>query len=929
MDQQKSFISYSTAAFFLSGCSALIFETVWFRAASVALGTTVWSAAVVLMAFMTGLGLGNAVVAFQGHKIHSPVRFYVLIEILIGISGLAAVFLLPGVSGFAASMLAGLTENGLLLNAARFFIAFLVLLVPATAMGATLPVLHKALHRVEQSFSSSIARLYGWNTLGAVVGTLAAEFFLIYWLGLNAVGVVACLLNLLAALLLFNLFGGEFPSFDSNGNELGKKSLPQASWLLIPPAVIGMSLLALEIIWFRYLLLTQNESSTLFATMLAIVLVGIAMGGLLVSRIRTFADRLSASLAIIPVVAAASTVAGLVAFQFLYSNYLPQLRESFGFFTLAAMVLMLPTSIASGILFPLYGERFYQHYGVDTQASGMLTVSNTLGAALGSSLATLVLLPLLGIERSLLLIVTLYLLVALLSMTPAITTGLVTKFKATTVIASILVLALFPFGSLQRSYQVFDSFLPDMELVAVNESLYSTLQYYEIRRLGQIESYRLVTNGYSMSGTDFSGERYMKLFAYLPAILHGNLQDILLISYGVGNTAEAATNLSTLQSLDIVDVSEEIVEMSRPFHQVIGYDPLDDPRTEVHIDDGRFFLQTTDRKYDLITGEPPPPKAPMIVNLYSKEFFELTYEHLNPGGMISYWLPIHDLHDSDSIAIIKAFCEVYRDCSLWNGYNMDWILLGSRDGLPAMDEQVLQENWARYANQELSDIGIETRGLLGATFMADAAELNRLSQRFLPVTDNYPQRISPSTQGMLDPSPLYAHLLNIDTRKQRFRESDYINFLLPNSFRQEVNQAFEYERIASLVALNPHMDYTLPYYWDGLSQLMEDSQLRVLPLLLLGSNPREQSIRAGMRDGTDLNTRAALIKHLLVERDYAALELEAERYLRIETDQNTRLFISQIQMLAKALQGTLSDSDVQNSLAASDARFVDWIKAKY
>lgn len=919
-------VTLSSIVFFLSGCSALIFETVWFRITSTVLGTTVWSAAVVLMAFMTGLGIGNGIIALRGNKIRNPIRFYIIIEFVIGISGVAVIYLLPVISDAVAVFLAGLTDSGPLLNFGRFSIAFLILLTPAIAMGTTLPILQKALHAVDGSFSTSIARLYGWNTLGAVFGTLAAEFVLIYWFGLKGVGAIACLLNFAAALLLYNNFKDNFPRLTET---VANSRLGKAKIILIAPAIMGMLLLALEIIWFRYLLLTQNESSTLFATMLAVVLVGIALGGLIVSRYSIFEKNLSRSLALLPLAGAVGTLLGLLFFQYFFNNYLPLIRESRLLFFTVSIVLMLPTCIISGMLFPLYGERVFKSLEVNTQSSGALTIANTFGAALGSSLATFVLLPILGIELSFLLIVAGYLFVAALGALPPVSLKPSKYIGAAIVTVSVLAFALFPYGSLQRSYRLFSNYLPGLELLTVNESIYATLQYYRDVRLGETHSFTLVTNGYSMSGTGFSGERYMKLFAYLPAIFHGDVKDVLLISYGVGNTAEAVTNLPSVESLDIVDVSPDIVEMSRPLHKIIGYDPLDDARTTVNIEDGRFFLKTTQKKYDLITGEPPPPKTPTIVNLYSKEFFELTYDHLNPGGLISYWLPIHDLHDTDSVSIIRAFCDVYQDCSLWNGYSMDWILLGSRDGLPVLADSQLQQNWERYGNQELANIGIESLGMLGATFMADNTELNSLTGNFLPVTDNFPQRISPSTAGMRDPSQLYGFLLNMENRQNIFANSNYIRSHFPIGFVEDTISSFALEEILDLTTQNPHINQLLPYYWEALTQVMELYQLETLPLLLLASTPREQEILSRNPDAGNLLSQAAMIKKVFVEKNYQAAVGLIEAYQQRETDAGLNAFYEQLRFLALALEGDLDAAMLIDSVYLNDAAFGEWITRRF
>src|SRR5690606_3495820 len=158
--------------FLLSGCAALIFETVWFHVASTVLGSSVQSAAAVLAAFMAGLGLGNAAMAAGGQRIRRPLRWYVGIELVIASTGLATIHWLPGLAAWADPFLSGLLDRPAQLAALRFALTFSVLLIPAIAMGATLPLVQKALHSLDASFSASIGKLYGWNTLGAVAGVL-------------------------------------------------------------------------------------------------------------------------------------------------------------------------------------------------------------------------------------------------------------------------------------------------------------------------------------------------------------------------------------------------------------------------------------------------------------------------------------------------------------------------------------------------------------------------------------------------------------------------------------------------------------------------------------------------------------------------------------------------------------------------------------
>ena len=233
-------------------------------------------------------------------------------------------------------------------------------------------------------------------------------------------------------------------------------------------------------------------------------------------------------------------------------------------------------------------------------------------------------------------------------------------------------LALFPFGTMQtrlletavRPWLQAD---PDAKVVAVREGLTETVIYFRREMMARPVSYAMLTNAFSMSATGYGARRYMKLYVYWPMALHPSLKRALLIGYGVGNTAKAMTDSKTLETIDVVDLSRDILQMGRVVYPVAADHPLNDPRVRVHIEDGRYLLQTTDRLFDLITGEPPPPGIAGVENLYTREYFELLRRRLADGGFVTYWLPLSDLTDVSTKAILRAFCDVFEDCSLWNG----------------------------------------------------------------------------------------------------------------------------------------------------------------------------------------------------------------------------------------------------------------------
>ena len=153
----------------------------------------------------------------------------------------------------------------------------------------------------------------------------------------------------------------------------------------------------------------------------------------------------------------------------------------------------------------------------------------------------------------------------------------------------------------------------------------------------------------------------------------------------------------------------------------------------MHVEDGRFFLASTTRRFDLITAEPPPPKHAGVVNLYSREYFELVHGRLSQGGVATHWLPVFLLEPADTLSIVKAFCSVFEDCSLWSGAGFNWMLAGSRGGLTAVTEEEFGRQWQDpVLAPKLREEALESPAVLGTTFLGDAPFLNDLTRDAAP-----------------------------------------------------------------------------------------------------------------------------------------------------------------------------------------------------
>ena len=268
--------------FALSGAAALLFETLWFRQAGLALGNSVWASSLVTASFMAGLAAGNAACARWGRYVRRPVAVYALVEGAVALSGVAIVFAMPRLIPLAAAVSRPLAAHPGLLNVVRAALAFVLFAVPATAMGTTLPLLVEALAGARPEFGRALGRLYGWNTLGAVGGALVGELALIELYGVRGTALVAGLLNLTAA-------GGALLAGSATVRTAAEAPVKTEGRdlrllaLLTAAALAGAVVLALETVWFRFLLLFVCGTTVAFAIMLAVVLAAIALGALVAS----------------------------------------------------------------------------------------------------------------------------------------------------------------------------------------------------------------------------------------------------------------------------------------------------------------------------------------------------------------------------------------------------------------------------------------------------------------------------------------------------------------------------------------------------------------------------------------------------------------------------------------------------------------------
>lgn len=869
------------AACFLSGAAALAFETLWFRLAGLTFGNSVWASSLVLGSFMTGVGFGSYLAARSGRKFRRPLLVYAILELIIGITGTALVFGFPHFTPLLLPLFRTLVESSTLMNVARLTVAFLLFVIPATAMGATLPVLVQALSSRDRNFGALLGKLYGINTLGATVGTILAGAVLIPKFGLRATGIIAGGWDIAAASLILAALI-RIPEVSAADREPAATPA-EKGWfdrILLTAMLCGGALLALEVVWMRYLSLFLPETTLTFCIVLAVVLAGIAAGGFIASVLarrlwKTYIPHLALGAAIL-------VVLGYV----LTGNSAPDQRAPPSKIVELALQLCFLVSLVSGMLFAACGQVVKERFQSEIKGTGLLTLANTIGAAVGSIGAGFVLIPLAGMEFSFFSIATLYILISLLALDrDCLRPGSGRRSIAYFCIAGVALAAivLYPFGYM-RNYVIptiaRQFFKGDSRLVAIREGNTETAIYLRSDLAGVPVSYRLLTNGHSMSGTGLQALRYMRLYVYLPLALDPEATDALLICFGVGTTASALTDSSRLRTIDVVDISENVLNISKEVNFYGDRHPLNDPRVRAIVEDGRFFLQSTKKKYDLITAEPPPPRLTGVCNIYSREYFHLLRDRLKEGGIATYWLPLYELHKSEAQAITSAFREVFPDATLWAGAGSDLMLLGTNNRKGGVTEEQFSALWKEtLTRRKLEETGLDRPEDLGALFVADTKDIDAWINKVPPLQDNYPGvmqwfgREFPDDLQFL--SPMYA---------ERFAGSSFIREHWPEELRKRTLEQFRYQGY-----LNDYFEGNRRNHLIGLVQILTETERPDAALVLIGVEPTflkliDQAEKDHAGDGRLLTIRAA---QALAGRKYA----EAAGLFRTlsETDRSSQM----------------------------------------
>jgi spermidine synthase len=710
-----------------SGCSALIYEIVWFQLLQLAIGSTTVSLGVLLATFMGGLCLGSiALPRVKALKEQHPLRVYAALEFGIAICGILVLFGLPFINRV---YIAG-AEHGLPGMLLRGFIAAVCLLPPTILMGASLPAIVRGIDSTPRGVSWW-ALLYGANLAGAIFGTLFAGFYLLRIYNMATATFVAAAINVAVALISFVLATraparplAEVDQPASDSAAVSVEPVHAAAGNLpvyIAIALSGAGALGAQVLWTRLMGMLLGSTVYVFSIILAVFLIGLAIGSGLASwLVRTVRPRLALGWCQFLLTLGIAWTAYIIANSLPYWPINPLLTINPWFMFQLDMVrclwAILPPTILWGASFPLALAAVASPGQDPGRLVGAVYAANTFGAILGALVVSLALVPWIGTQQSqrvLLALMALSALVVLLplarqSASPALRAGL----AASVVLAGLLTWSVSPVPGELIGYG------RRMPLQTGN----STILYTEEGRNSSIAimqwhdgSIGIGVNGHVQASNITFDMKLQRMVGHLAALLHPDPKSILGIGFGAGVSAGTFTTYPEVEQITVCEIEPIIPPVSTRFFARENYEVMNNPKTRIVYDDARHYVLTTTEKFDIIASDPLDVFAKGTAALYTKEYFDAIKQRLNPGGIFTLYVPLYESDVRTIKSELATFFDAFPYGTIWantiNGQGYDMVFMGQVEPLK-IDLDAVQRRWespdhARVV-ESLRDVGISS-----------------------------------------------------------------------------------------------------------------------------------------------------------------------------------------------------------------------------
>ncbi len=708
----------------------MIYEVVWFQLLQLVIGSSAVSLGVLLGTYMGGMCIGSVLLSRVISRREHPLRVYGLLELGIGFFGVAVLFVIPMLNGLYTAAVG----DGLPSILLRGLVAGICLLPPTVLMGASLP----AIGRWVESTPTGVSWLglfYGGNIAGAVFGCLFAGFYLLRVHDMRVATYVAAAINVGVAAASFALRSG---AAYSPAEEAAKSvERPQGSWPVYTAiGLSGLCALGAEVVWTRLLALMLGATVYTFSIILAVFLIGLGIGSSAGSvwtrrlkrpRLALAATQLALAIAVAWTAYAVSDLIPSWPFNpLMVTNPWRLFRVDF----LMCLCAILPPALLWGLSFPLALASVAAKEQDGGALVGEVYAANTVGAILGAVGFSIVLIPWVGTQGSQQALIAL-----------SVVAGLILFYRSGLKgsgyfgVGAATLIAIFLFATVSEVPWLAIAYGRRMSLQsAPGKPLYIGEGRNSSVVVSQLDAGQIYfhVSGKVEASTEPYDMRLQRMLGHIPALIHQGPKSVLVVGFGAGVTAGTFVVHPEVKNITICEIEPLIPQASSKYFALENHNVFHDPRTRMVYDDARHFVLTTKEKFDIITSDPIHPWVKGTATLYSKEYFELVKQHLNPGGVITQWVPLYE-SDFDTVkSELATFFDVFPNGTIWgndiSGEGYDIVLLAqaepTRIDLDALETRMARDDH-KLVKRSLAEVNFHSVPQLLGTYAGRASDLKK------------------------------------------------------------------------------------------------------------------------------------------------------------------------------------------------------------
>lgn len=801
--------------FALSGAAGLIYEVVWVRKLILIFGASTHAVTIILTVFMIGLGigawfLGRFADQFNSNKL---ARYYIFLELCIGIYAI----LLPLILHLNEKLYIGFHQNYTsgheVSNGIRILLIFMVFVIPTTLMGATLPVIARYLILSDKHISITVSRLYAMNTLGAVMGTVAAGYILLPNIGNNLTNLLAAAISIFVGFTFLFLHRSlkKIDPAESSIPVTIKTEAPKLSTLqrivMLVFAISGAAAMTYEVAWTRALSMILGTTTYAFTTMLATFLLGIGIGSVLYTQIRKAASAVSLLvwLELIIAFSAILTIPLFSRLPFLYLTlYIKFISNwtsiQFIRFILAALVMIIPT-IAMGCVFPVISEVLANKSDILGRILGKAYGFNTCGAAIGAAFAGLVLIPQVGMQKAIILGAFVNLLGGIVIFLFYVRISVRYRIGLVVIIAStfltfiyviqpwspkVMSSGVYVYASryrdllnrVQNNDPAFDELkqintwqLWDMAMRQYTLLFYKTGPTSTVSVMERNDGVRfLAVDGKTDASTGYDHDmKTQVLLGQLPLLFHPKPDSVFVVGLGSGVTVGSILT-HPVRIVDCAEYSKSVVKAAEYFSEV-NHNALEDNRLRIIPRDARNALMTYDKDYDVIISQPSNPWISGQSSLFSYEWYSIVHDHLADNGVFGQWVPAYHMSEQDVIIIIRTIRSVFPHVTAWTSGSLGELIFIAQKGdkLRISYDQFLKRVSNQNVQQDICRLGYKVETLPVWTFAMGEQDISAY------LYSNREKSVRINTDDLLFTEFSTPKQILEESAVERFLRSDYLH----------------------------------------------------------------------------------------------------------------------------------------------------------